>query len=407
MSAAYFLAKRIFFSRGNDTQRVSPPAIRIAIAGIAIGLAVMMLTVAIVVGFKHEIRNKVSDLGGHIQVQALSSNASFDKQPICYSDSMLDNLAAMANVAHVETFITKPAVIKTDKDFLSVVVKSSADVAEREIVVSETIGRKLKLEVGDRVQVFFVQNKNLEQSLSYGRTDASVKVRNLTVGGMYQSHYSQYDEQVILGNYQLLQQIGDWDEDMASGIEIKLANVEALEDSYDALSRKVSLTQDRRGTQLAIQTFEQRNPQIFGWLELLDINVLVILALMVVVSTFTMVSGLLIIILERTRMIGQLKALGCTNAQLRTTFLYIALLLTLQGLFWGNVIGIGLCVIQAVWHPLALDPENYYLEWVPIDISWWQVLMLNVGTLLITMLMLLVPSALVSRISPGRILSAD
>lgn len=406
MSAAYFIAKRIFFSKVNDTQRVSPPAIRIAIAGIAIGLAIMLLTVAIVVGFKHEIRNKVSDFGGHLQVLALSSNGSFEKQPICIGDSMLAELEALPNVQTVKPFITKPAAIKTDKDFLSVVFKS-ADVDEREIFISETISRKLKIKQGDRVQVFFVQNNGLERNLNYGAADVSVKVRTLTVGGTYQTHFNQYDEQVIWGNFNLLQQIGSWDEDMASGLEVRLSDINALHTCYADLSNRINLTQDRRGTQLTVKTLEQQNPQIFGWLELLDINVVVILALMVVVSTFTMVSGLLIIILERTKMIAQLKAMGCSDSQLKRTFLYVALLLTLQGLIWGNVAGVGLCAIQKIWHPFALDPENYYLEWVPISITWWHVAVLNIGTLAITMLMLLVPATIVSKISPARILSTD
>lgn len=405
MSVAYFLAKRVHFSKGDDTQRVSPPAIRIAIAGISIGLAVMILTVAIVVGFKQEIRKKISDFGGDLQVQALASNRTFEKQPICYNDSILSRMADQPNVMEVSPFITKPAVIKTADDFLSVVIRS-AEVGEREVQISETIARKLKIGVGDKVQIFFVQNSQLEGSLDYGSSQASVKTRTLEVTGLYQTHFNQYDNQIICANHQLLQQVSGWDEDMASGIAIKLQDPDLMADSYDRFSEVVSLTQDRRGTQLAVRTLEHQNPEIFGWLNLLDTNVWVILGLMIIVSTFTMVSGLMIIILEKTQMIALLKALGCDNRQLRKTFLYIALFLTLQGLLWGNLIGLGCCAIQSIWHPVALDPENYYLEWVPISITWWQVVALNVGSLCITMLMLIAPSAMIARMSPAETLKS-
>lgn len=406
MSVAYFLAKRIHFSKGDEQQRVSPPAIRIAIAGIAIGMAVMLLSVAIVVGFKEEIRDKVSAFGGHLQVLAVTSNKTFEKQPICINDSLINKVSEVISVKSATPFITKPAVIKTNDDFLSVVMKST-EIGEREISVSETIARKLNLSIGDKVQVFFVSNNQIGNNLNYGGTDASVKARTLTLVSLYQTHFNQYDDQIILGSHALLQQISGWDEDMASGLEIQLNDISQLNDAYADICGRVCLTQDRRGTQLAVQTLQQQNPQLFGWLDLLDTNVWVILILMVVVSTFTMISGLMIIILEKAQMIGLLKALGCNNRQLRHTFLYIALFLTVQGLLWGNFVGLGLCVIQSIWHPIALDPENYYLEWVPISIRWWQILLLNGGALLITMLMLLVPATLVSKVSPGRILSNE
>ncbi|MBR0037266.1 MAG: ABC transporter permease [Bacteroidales bacterium] len=406
MSLAFFLAKRIHFSKGDDTQRVSPPAVRFAIAGIAIGLAVMLLTVAIVVGFKNEVRNKIAGFGGHLELLAMTSNATFEKLPICYNDSLLDELRNMPNVASAEPFITKPAVLKTDSDFLSVVVKS-ADVEEREIRISETIARKLKLQTGDRVTLYFVQNNRWEQGLEFGADDVSIKSARLTVSGTYQTHFNEYDSQVILGNIGLLREKSGWDEDMASGIDIRVHDFDRIDDTYLDISVNCSQSQDRRGTAYMIQTLQQQNPQIFGWLDLLDTNVWVILGLMVVVSSFSMISGLLIIILERTQMIAILKALGCSNRQLRHTFIWMACFLTLQGLFWGNLFGLGLCAIQYFWHPVALDPENYYLEWVPIALNGWHVIALNIGTLLITLLMLVGPSALVAHISPSKALTTD
>ena len=407
MSVAYFLAHRIRFRKSSDAQRVTPPAVRIAIAGIAVGLVVMILTVAIVVGFKQEIRDKIADFGGHLQIVALTSGKGFDKQPVCYDDSLLTSIRGMEYVASVEPFITKPSVIKTSDDFLSVVMKSQEGLDEREISISESIARKLHLKIGDKIQAFFVQNSAAEGALSYGNAEASVKARTLTVVSLYQTHFSQCDDQMVLANFGMLQQLGAWEEDMVSGLQIRVNDFDQLYEAYDALTDQVSWTQDRRGTQYCVQNIEQLNPQIFGWLELLDTNVWVILSLMVVVAAFTMISGLLIIILEKAQMIALLKALGCNNDQLQRTFLYVAMFLVLQGLFWGDIIGVGLCVVQSVWHPLSLNPENYYLEWVPISITGWQILALNVGALVITMLMLVVPSTLVSRISPGKMLAGE
>jgi len=405
LSLAFYLAKRIYFSKGDDTQRVSPPAIRIAIAGIAIGLAVMLLTVAIVVGFKDEIRNKIAGFGGHLEVLALASNRTFEKQPICYSDSLLLQLQSLPNVASAQPFITKPAIVKTDNDFLSVIIKS-ADVQEREIIVSETIARKLRLKKGDAVTLYFIQNQS-ENFLEYGEANASIKSARLTIADTYQTHFNEYDSQVIWGNIDLLRNKSGWDADMASGIAIRLNNFDQLDDGFYEASMACSQATDRRGTRYMVQTLKQQNPQIFGWLELLDTNVWVILALMLVVSAFTMISGLLIIILERTHMIAILKALGCSNPQLRHTFIYMAMFLTLRGLFWGNLIGLGLCAIQYYWHCLPLDAENYYLEYVPISLNWWHVVVLNAGTLFFTLLMLLAPSALVAHISPSKVLTSD
>lgn len=402
MSFAYFLAKRIDLSKGDDTKRVSPPAIRIAIAGIAIGLAVMLLTVAIVVGFKQEIRNKIANFGGHLQVLAIASNRTYEKQPICCSDSLLEAIKQLDGVKEAVPFITKPAVLKSDSDFLSIVVKGCN--RSGGIATSETIARKMKLHQGDRVKLFFVQSGG---GFNFGNETSAVKSRTVVIDSLYQTHFNEYDSQIVLAPEALLQGVSDWEDDMASGIEVTLCDLDRLDDAYCSLIEAVSQTQDRRGTQLYVQNIRQLNPQIFAWLDLLDTNVWVIVILMLVVAAFTMISGLLIIILERTQMIGLLKALGCNNQQLQTAFLFVSLRLTTRGLFWGNLIGLGLSLAQAYWHIVPLNPENYYLEWVPISLTWWQVAALNIGTLFITMLILVGPSAFVARIVPSKAIQTE
>lgn len=424
MSLAYFIAKRIHFSKGDDSLRVSPPAIRIAIAGIAIGLVVMILSVAIVVGFKQEIREKAIGFGGHLQVQALTDNRTFETVPICIDDSLLHAVKGIEGVKEVRRYITKPAVLKTPEDFLAVAVKGEDTIdslsflaksikegtlpeTDRDIIISQIIADKLNLKVDDKVRIYFIKADQNANQFEYGADGSSIKARQLRVAGIYSTHFNEYDKQMIIGSIDLLQNVNGWDEDMASGLEVNIDNFSRLEDSFYDMIFAVNELHDRRGTSYYVQTIEQQNPQVFSWLALLDTNVWVILTLMVIVASFTMISGLLIIILERTKMIGILKALGCPNKELRKVFLYVATFLIGKGLIIGDIIGISLCLIQYYYHPIALDPENYYLEWVPISISVWEVLAINIGTIIISLLVLIVPSALVANITPVKAIQSE
>lgn len=405
---SYFLAKRIHYGKGDGTQRVSPPAVRIAIAGIAIGVAVMLVTVAIVVGFKQEVRQKVIDFGGHIQMQALVANSTYELPPLSMPDSLLAAIASLPGISEVTGQVTKPAVLKTDSDFLSVVVKGSTEdmgLDEREVALSRTIAQKLQLEVGDEVMAYFVQADLDADPFALGAENTQVKARRLTVGQIYETHFSEIDQQMVLAQASLLQAVCGWDETMYSSLSVRIDDFEQLEDlCYDLNMLNLK---DDVSVPLYAQTIEQLNPQVFSWLELLDTNVWVILILIAVVAAFTMISGLLIIILERTQMIGILKSQGLDNGRLRSVFLWVALFLTGRGMLWGNLLGLGLCFVQQHWHLMKLDPESYYLEWVPIHLSPTMVLLINVGTVAVTLLVLIGPSALVARISPARTVSSE
>ena len=439
MSIAYFLAKRIHFSKGDDSQRVSPPAIRIAISGVAIGVAVMLITVAIVVGFKEEVRQKVIDFSGHLQMQAFVSNSTYELPPVCVSDTMLSFVKRVAEVEHVERFVTKPAVIKTDDDFLSVVVKGveegskglrgsrglkgsedseysensensddseeESEWSEREVALSKTIADKLKLKVGDQATFYFVQADKDADPFALGAENTKVKVRKLTVRDIFETHFSEIDQQMVLGSMALLQQVSGWDEDMYSAVSLTLKDFDQMDDAA-WLINQLNLV-DRQGVQVYVQTIEELNPTVFAWLALLDTNVWVILILIAVVAAFTMISGLLIIILERTQMIGILKAQGMDNRTLRKVFLWVALFLTGKGILWGNLIGLAFCLVQWKWHIISLDPANYYLEWVPIHLTLPMFILINVGTIIITLLVLIGPSALVARIAPTKAIQSE
>lgn len=422
MSLAFDIAKRIHFDQGVPTEggsacRVSRPAVKIAIAGIAIGVAVMLITVGIVVGFKEEIRQKVIGFGGHLQVQALVNNQTYELPPVCISDSLLGVISAVEGVQHVETFVTKPSIIKSETDFLSVVVKGVipsedgkyqiSDIkyqfkSDRDVILSQPIADKLQLKVGDEVPFYFVQTDREANPFALGAEDTKVKVRKLHVADIYQTHFSEIDQQMVIGSQELLQQVSGWDEDMFSGLSVDIDDFDRLYERHFALVDLLLGTTDREGTPYYVQTVEELNPTIFSWLSLLDTNVWVILILIAAVAAFTMISGLLIIILERTQMIGILKAQGLDNRRLRHVFLWIAFFLTGQGMIWGNVIGLAACFVQWKWHVVALDPTNYYLEWVPIHLSWPMILLINLGAVIITLLVLLGPSSLVAKISPAK-----
>lgn len=443
MSLAYYIAKRIHFSKGDDTQRVSPPAIRIAISGIAIGVAVMLVTVAIVVGFKEEVRQKVIDFGGHLQIQALVSNQTYELPPICVDDSLMQEFRQQPGVQEIEGFVTKPAVLKTEYDFISIVMKgmrseesgvrnakaddtSEAEAEEawgdRDIILSRYIADKLRLKVGDAVSAYFVQTDLNADPFAFGAENTKVKVRKFTVADIYETHFSEIDHQMVICSLTMLQDVSGWDEDMYSALSVKIDDFDRLEERYFQIFDYVMgrtnaensesqeagvMLVDRLGTPFYVQSIDQLNPQVFSWLELLDTNVWVILILIAVVAAFTMISGLLIIILERTQMIGILKAQGLDNGRLRRVFLWVALFLTGQGMLWGNAIGLLLCYVQSRWHVIALDPANYYLEWVPIHLTWPMVLLINAGTIVVTLFVLLAPSALVAKIPPTKAIQSE
>jgi lipoprotein-releasing system permease protein len=437
MSLAYFIARRIHFAREAEaSQRVSPPAIRIAIAGIAIGLAVMILSVAIVVGFKQEVRRKVIDFGAHMQVQALTANTTYETQPIRAEDSLVAMLRALPGMHSVQRFATKPALLKTEGDFLAVAVKGIDNSRGREdffslylkegeglfpdstaledeealpentVLLSRKIAERMRLGVGDEVQLYFIRTEWGDE-FAWGSGAASVKSRRVRVAGLYESHFDEYDRQIIAADLRLLQEVSGWQPDEVSGLELRLEDFDRLDEAYTLAADSLTAYAEREEEAYYLRTVRQMNPQIFGWLDLLDTNVWVILILIGCVAAFTMISGLLIIILERTRMIGILKALGYDNGGLRRVFLYVALFLTAKGLLWGNAIGLLLCWVQSRWHLIALDPENYYLEWVPIALRPWHVVGLNVATVLLVLLVLIGPSAIIAKISPTKAIQAD
>ena len=400
MSLSLFIARRIY-RESDGGKQVSRPAVLIAMAGIAIGLAVMIIAVAVVIGFKSEVRNKVIGFGSHIQIANLDAVNSYETHPIAVGDSMMTALAGYPQVSHVQRYSTKPGMIKTDDAFQGMVLKGvgpefdpsfmqeylvegeipafSDSASSNQVLISKALATKMKLKLGDKIYTYYIQD--------------NIRARRLTIAGIYQTNFSEYDNLFLLTDLYLVNRLNGWEPEQVSGVELQVRDYDKLEDTDSQ--------RDKFGGVYYVRNIEQLNPQIFEWLNLLDLNVWVILFLMIGVAGFTMISGLLIIIIERTNMIGILKALGADNFTIRKTFLWFAVFLIGKGMLWGNAIGLAFCFIQSQFGIFKLDPENYYVDTVSVSFNVWFFLLINAGTLLASVLMLIGPSYLITKINPA------
>lgn len=410
MSFPLFIARRIYRTPG-DKKRVSRPAITIATAGIAIGLAVMIASVCIVIGFKHSIRDKVIGFGSHIQVTNFMNQMDGDQSPIAVGDSMMNVVKHILGVKHAERFTYKQGVLKTDNDFLGVMFEGlgqefnpiffhqhlvagslphfSDSQASNELAISQAMADKLRLKAGDRVFAYFIDN-------------TGVRMRRFKITGIYQTNLSQYDNLMCLTDLYTAIKLNSWKEDQATGIAVTVNEFNKVDEVDQRFVSKINKHTDHYGQTYVAQTIRELNPQIFSWLDLLDVNVYIILLLMMAVATVTMISGLLIIILERTAMIGTLKSLGTRNNTIRHIFLWFAVFIIGKGLLIGNLVGIGLCLIQKYFGIVKLDPATYYVNTVPIELNIPLIVLLNIATLLISVFVLITPSYLVSHIHPAK-----
>jgi len=410
MNLPLFIARHI---NGSEDQRreVSRPAIRIATIGVAIGLAVMIVTVSVVFGFKHTIRDKVVGFGSHIQIQNWMAQQTGSLAPICISDSLFQAIQEMPGVRHVERYSLTQGILKTDADFLGVAFKgvgSKYDLSflsqnlvegempkfqdsksKYELLISLMMADKLRLKVGDKVYAYFIGSDN-------------VRARKFTVKGIYQTNMTQFDQALCFTDLYVPIKLNGWEKDQCSGAEILVNDFDELNKTALTIVNKINRKTDKYGNIMTSQTIQEANPHIFSWLSLLDINVWVILILMVFVAGFTMISGLLIIILERTQMIGILKALGMRNPMVRHTFLWFATFIIGRGLLWGNLIGIGIVLLQQYTGIIHLDPASYYVDTAPMELNIPIIVALNAATLLICLFVLIAPSFLISHIHPAR-----
>ena len=410
MNFPLFIARKI---NGNEDKgrKVSKPAIRIATLGVAIGLAVMIVSVCVVLGFKHTIRDKVVGFGSHITVANFNSFQRSENYPIVVNDSLKRALMQTQGVRHVQRYAYTQGILKTDDDFLGVMLKgvgsdfdstfihqnmvagsipAFSDVkSQQKILLSKAIAEKLDLKVGDRIYAYFVNEQG-------------VRTRRFTISGIYETNLKQFDSQICFTDLYTTNKLNGWQPEQCSGAEVQVNDFEQLDATALNILNKVKGKTDRYGDSYSTATIMEQNPQIFSWLDLMDLNVWIILALMVSVAGVTMISGLLIIILERTQMIGIMKAMGTKNAQIRHIFLWFATFIIGKGLLWGNLVGLGLVFLQKYTGLVTLDPKTYYVSTVPVELNVLLILALNLATLLICVFVLIAPSYLISHIHPAK-----
>ena len=410
MNYEFYIAKRIHFQQGK--KNVSRPAVRIATIGIALGLAVMLIAIAVVIGFKQEVRNKTIGFGGHIQITNFDNNNTYEMNPIKADNALIKKISSIEGVRHVQRFATKPGIIKTDTEFQGIVIKGidagfdwkffksnlvegkiidlSGTAPVNQVVLSKYLANLLGLKLGDSFYTYFIQDQ--------------VRARKFKIVGIYSTNFIDYDKLFVLADMRQVQALNDWKSDSFSGLEVLISDFNQLDAISDAVYDVTGNKFNKEGQTYSTQTIKQLNPQIFSWLELLDTNVWVILILMLSVAGFNMISGLLILILERTNMIGILKSLGATNWSIRKIFLYHSFFLIGKGMLWGNLIGLSLCAIQYFTGIIPLDAESYYVATVPITFNWLYILLLNAGTLFASILMMIGPSYLITKITPAKII---
>ena len=397
------IAKRLYFSQEGKA-RTSRPAVRVALGGIVIGVMVMIVAICVVVGFKQEVQRKVAGFGSHIQVVNFDNNNTYELQPVEVSDSLLMKLRGLPHVEQVSVFASKPGILKTDSAFHGIIFKGtdywdyfalnmvsgSLPAEKNEVIISTVLANQLHLTVGDAILCYFVQE--------------DLRVRRLYVSGLYNTCMSEMDRLFVLGDIDLVRQLNGWKASQSSGIEVLVDDLKHLEAAADRVYFATANRLDEAGNAFYTQTIEQLNPQIFGWLDLLDMNVVIIIVLMLCVSGFSIITGLIILILESITLIGTLKALGACNRFVRRIFMYESILLVGKGVLVGNILGLGIVALQYFTQVIPLDATTYYVSYVPMAFPWVWLVALNIGVLVVSWVIMLAPSAIVSQISPAKVM---
>jgi len=417
MNTELFIARRLFFEKSSK-KYLSQKIIRIALVGIALGLTVMIVSVAVITGFKKEIRNKVIGFGSHIQIVNFDSSNSYETRPVSKMQPFLEELQNIEGVRHVQVFSTKPGMIKTDEYIQGIVFKGvdkdydwsffrnnliagtlpqvHDSARSSEIIISDQVSRLLNVLPGNQVVLYFINED-----------ESTPRMLQLTISGLYRTSLEEFDNLFVVGDIRQVQRINNWENNQVSGFEVIISDFKRIDEIEQRVRNQVLNYSQENGDIMRTTNITREYPQIFDWLSILDMNVWVILILIAVVAGFNMISGLLVLILERSNMIGVLKALGSPNWSIRKVFLYLSVFLTSRGLIWGNIIGIGLILIQDYFEIFRLDPTMYYVDFVPINFSLLHIVLLNIGTIAATTLMLVVPSYVVSKISPEKTIRFD
>lgn len=411
MNLAYFIAKRLITAKGRKSS-ISAPIIKIAVAAIAIGTIMMIVSVATGIGLQKKIREKVSAFNGHIIITTFDDNQSqVSVTPISTKQNFYPNFNSVSGISHVQAVASKAGIIRTETAFEGIIFKGVGrdyqwnnvsefivsgrmpNVGEQlnnEVLISQYLANRLNLKLGAKFNTFFMKEEN----------DRLPNLRVFKIVGIYNSGIQEFDAAYVIGDIRHIQRMNKWQEDQVGAFEVFL-------DDFTAIKTKGEEVYEQTSATLDTQTIAEKYYYIFEWLELFDFNIVVILIVMIAVATINMVVALLVLILERTQMIGVLKALGANNWTIRKVFLYNAFHLMTRGLFWGNLIGIGLLLIQKYFEVIQLNSENYYVNVAPVSLNWFYFLGINLGTIVVCFLVLLIPSYIITKISPVKAIRFD
>lgn len=400
MNLPFFISKRLFTTKESNNN-YTKPIIHISILAISLSVAIMLLSIIILTGFKKQIIDKVVGFNSHIQISSFTDNQSYETTPINKNQDFYADILNQEGFEHIQIFATKAGIIKTKDEIHGVVLKGVSNdfnkqffegnlisgfipnyhdsLASNDIVISKSVVNLLDLKLDDYIFIYFVQDPP--------------RVRKLKIAGIYETGFSDFDDLIVIADIRHIQKLNNWDSQNIGGFEVFISN-------FNHLERQTHLVYEKTGYQLISKNIKELYPEVFDWLDLQDINIKVIIFLMILVGLINMITVLLIMILEKTQLIGMLKALGADNWQVRKIFIYNALYLIVNGLIWGNIIALGLSFLQKRFSLISLDPNTYYMSAVPVYFDFSSICLLNLAVFFVCWMVLFIPSVVITKISP-------
>ncbi len=414
MNLATYISQKLWQTK-LQKKSIAVPVVKIAVGSISLGIAVMILTISIITGFKNEIKSKAVGFSGDVVINAYTNNNSFEQEPLSMHAPFLKELRSNPEIKHIQAFATKNAIIKTTDENQGIIIKGVDDhydwtfikqyvvdgtipvysdsVTSDKIIISKNMAKKLNAHVGDKLRTYFVSRKQSDDSLK--NLGYEQRVRMFTLSGIFQTGFADVDDNIVFAHLKQIQRLNYWNSSQTGGFEIELKD-------YNQLDKQAEIINETVGQNIEAKSVKAIYPTLFSWLSLLDSNAFIIITLMIAVAVINMISALLILILERSNTIGLLKSIGASNGLLQKIFIYQSFRMLLKGLLIGNFVGIVICLIQQQFKLIKLQPESYYVSYVPIEIQAYLVLMINVITVGCCLLMMLFPVLIISKITPVR-----
>ena len=413
MNTELFIAKRLSFDKKN--KKTVQLMARIAMVSIALSMAVMIVATAVLSGFSLQLKERISGFNAHLRIVNLDSNLSFEAEPILNNYDFYDEIRNLPEVKHIQQYAYKGGIIKAKDEIQGVVLKGidtdfdwsffkqymvegdiftvSDTATTNQVIISETIAKMLNLKAGDTFDMYFVQEP--------------VRIRRLKISGIYNTYFEDMDKTFIIGDIKNIRRLNQWNNNQISGMEIMLHKLDDTDAAYEKIDDMVGYLTLKDGAMFSVTTLQDAYPQIFNWLAILDMNVLIILIIMVIVAGFNMISSLIIMLLDKIPMIGILKAMGMQDSGIRKIFIYRSSIIVFKGLLYGNLFGLLLCILQQQFGIITLDPQNYFFTTAPIHINWLTVILLNVGSFAVIILAQVLPTFILSKFSPDKTIRKD